>query len=167
MSENHLRFDKPSVVPYWSRYWRERAVQSSKSPVDHIHPRGFNSYTLLLDHGGLAANERNKLIRQFTVNRFTTVGYSGTYFYPPSFLPSFAATTAFSSSFSFSIASSSAYTTDILPLFSSSLERGETGYRDCASLNYDSRRLTDLFLKDGRPSLRSGNGTPEYPQPRG
>lgn len=102
--------------------------------------------------GGWAVNERNKLIRRFTANRFTTVGYDATYFY------SFCSEQFLLSSPSF-----------VRPASRRSLwfhlcERGETSYRNCASLNYESWRLRDLFLKGGHPAIpsllpRSGNET--------
>lgn len=70
------------VVPYWLRYWRERTFQSSKLPVPTVLiSTRFCSTT--------EANERNKLIRQFIVDRFTTVSYSATHFYPLPFPLSF------------------------------------------------------------------------------
>lgn len=63
-------------------------VTANRIYLDNVNPRTL----LLATIGDLVANERNKLIRQFTVNRFTTVGYNATYFYPRSYPRSCSAT---------------------------------------------------------------------------
>lgn len=99
-----------------------------------------------------SVNKRNKLIPRFTANCFTTVyGYDVTY------SASLTLTPSLSLSFSPFLTTLRSFHRFLCRSKSRRNERG-TSYRNCASLNYEQRRLRDLFLRGGTPAAANPLG---------